>query len=150
MSDRKYRHRGYQDDDRDRDRDRDRGQRSRGPSGPRPSRLDGAPRGRGVGLPTAVTFKCAACGQEIKRLSTFEPTDRCPGCSKPLHSCVNCAFFDTSARFECKKTIPARLDSKTKANECEHFQPKTVRDLRSQTPSTPTDARSAFDALFKK
>jgi hypothetical protein len=148
MSDRKYRHRGYQDDDRDRDRDRQ--QRPRGPSGPPPSRLDGAPRGRGVGLPTSVTFKCAACGHEIKSLATFDTADSCPRCSKPLHSCVNCASFDTSARFECKKPIPARLESKVKANECRHFQPKTVRDLRSSTPATPGDARSAFDALFKK
>lgn len=148
MSDRKYRHRGYQDDD-----DRDRAPREpRGPAGP--PRLEGSPRGRGVGLPGSVTFRCAVCGREMKEASV--PSDAaCPGCGKPLHSCTNCSFFDTGARFECRKPIPARIESKSKANECELFQPKQIRDLRSQkTPTgdagSPSDARAAFDALFKK
>jgi len=37
-----------------------------------------------------------------------------------------------------------------KANRCEHYQPKAVRDLKAAKPETPNDARSAFDALFKK
>ena len=149
MSDRKYRHRGYQDDDRDDERERrprqstDRGRRF----------VDGAPRGRGVGLPTAVTFKCALCGTEHKDV-IIEPDTTCSSCGKPLRTCTNCSFFDTSARFECRKPLPKRIESKTKANRCELFQPKAVRDLKSakQDPGTasPSDARAAFDALFKK
>jgi len=84
----------------------------------------------------------------------------CPGCRSPLHSCSNCTYFDTGARFECRKEIEARVESKTKANECEHFQPKAVRDLGlkqteqggSDGPggTNPNDPRAAFDALFKK
>jgi len=144
MSDRKYRFRGYQDDDR-------REERPRAPRGPRgPTRSDGAPRGRGVGMPTAVAFKCANCGHEIVDPPLFAPDELCAKCSKPLHCCTNCNFFDPSSRFECRKTLPARVESKVKANECAFFQPKVVRDLKSQTPATPMDARSAFDALFKK
>ena len=80
MSDRKYRHRGYQDDDRDRE--------------PRPKRTDdrgrpftdGAPRGRGLGAPTAVAFKCAVCGHSVtdNKVSFDTP---CPSCGKPLRTC---------------------------------------------------------------
>ena len=143
MSDRKYRHRGYQDDDRDREpkprRSDDRGKPF----------VDGAPRGRGLGAPTAVAFKCAVCGHSMKHVSVEFDTP-CPGCGKPLRTCTNCTFFDTSARFECKKPLTARNESKTKANRCEYYQPKTIRDLRSAKPETPNDARAAFNALFKK
>ena len=146
MGDRKYGHRGYQDSD------RERGERR--PPAPRAPdsrpRVEGAPRGRGVGLPPNVVFKCAVCGQEARSLSRVEPTSACPSCGKPLHTCTNCSFLDPEARFECKKPIAARLEDKAQANECLLYQAKTVRDLRSSTRSTPDDARSAFDALFKK
>jgi hypothetical protein len=145
MSDRKYRHRGYQDDDHDRERR------------PKPKRtddrgkplLDGAPRGRGVGLPARVTFKCAVCGHAMEDV-TIEHGSSCPSCGKPLRSCTNCSFFNPSARFECRKPIEARIESKAKANSCEYFQPKAIRDLRSAKPEGAQDPRAAFDALFKK
>jgi len=155
MSDRKYRHHGYQDDDRDRDEKR----RTPKPSGPR--NYDDGPRGRGFGAPTTISFKCARCGRNLVDISVDKDTT-CPGCQSPLHSCSNCSFFDTGARFECRKPREARIESKTKANDCEHFQPKAVRDL-SLKPSDggrggnggssgrdPKDPRAAFDALFKK
>lgn len=149
MSDRKYRHRGYQDDDRDRDRQ----QRPKPTDERGRPRVEGAPRGRGVGLPTEVTFKCANCGHSIKH-AEIELDTTCSSCGKALHTCTNCSYFDTSARFECRKPLPKRIESKTKVNRCELFQPKAVRDLRSakQDPgtATPSDARAAFDALFKK
>ncbi|MBD3854243.1 MAG: hypothetical protein IFJ96_05625, partial [Acidobacteria bacterium] len=64
---------------------------------------------------------------------------------------TNCSHFNTGARFECQKPITARVESKTKANECTFFKPKAVRDLRVKaSPDGPTDPRAAFDALFKK
>ncbi len=145
MSDRKYRHSGYQDDDRDRVQDpKPKGTDDRGQP-----MFDGAPRGRGLGAPTAVAFKCAVCGHSMKHV-TIDFDTPCPGCAKPLRTCTNCTFFDTSARFECRKPIPERVESKVKANRCEHYQPKAIRDLKSAKPDRPQDARSAFDALFKK
>ncbi len=154
MSDRKYRHRGYQDDDRDR---QPKPQQRPKTDGVR--RYDDAPRGRGLGAPTRVTFKCARCGRDLVNV-TVEKDTTCPGCRSPLHSCSNCTFFDTGARFECRKELEARVESKTKANDCDLFQPKSVRDLglkasesgRSDGPggTNPNDPRAAFDALFKK
>ncbi len=147
MTERKYRQHGYMDNDRDRNnRDRRPQQYDRGEHG----HMEGAPRGRGVGSPGEVVFKCAVCGTQVKVLSTVGPDRHCDECGKPLHTCTNCTFFDSSSRFECRKTILARVENKAKPNDCKHFQPKTVRDLRSATPQTPGDARAAFDALFKK
>ena len=145
MSDRKYRHRGYQDDDRD---DRERRPRQPRDDRGRP-RVEGAPRGRGVGIPAAAVFKCALCGHQLQHAAIAVDTV-CESCGKALHTCTNCSFFNSGARFECTKPITARIESKAKANECTHFQPKTVRDLSAKSPASPVDARSAFDALFKK
>jgi hypothetical protein len=150
MSDRKYRQRGYMSDDRERERKRE--ERERRPAHPRDDgrpRLEGAPRGRGVGLPGEVVFKCAVCGGRIETTAAIEPTQSCAGCGNPLRTCTNCTFFNPASRFECNKTLLKRIESKTKANECNHFQPKAIRELRSETTASP-DARSAFDALFKK
>ncbi len=143
MGDRKYRHRGYMDDDDERERPA-----RRQPSGH--GHMEGAPRGRGVGLPGDVVFSCARCGTKIKQLGVIAADARCPTCGEPLHTCTNCAFFDTTARFECRKPVKARIEGKSKANQCPYFRPKAVRDLSSRGPSSPDDARAAFDALFKK
>jgi hypothetical protein len=144
MSDRKYRHRGYMEDDRDREsKPRQR------PKADGARRYDDAPRGRGLGAPTAVAFKCSRCGHEAEP-AEIAPGATCTSCGSALHSCSNCTFFNTGARFECQKPIPARVESKTKGNDCEFFRPKAVRDLKAAQPEKTTDARSAFDALFKK
>ena len=144
MSDRKYRHRGYQDDDHERER-----QQRQKPKSDGVRRYDGAPRGRGVGAPTTVAFKCARCGHEAEA-TRVSADATCSSCGSPLHSCSNCSFFDTGARFECQKPIAKRIESKTKANDCSFFKPKAVRDLKAAQPEKTTDARAAFDALFKK
>lgn len=147
MSDRKYRHRGYQDSDRERDERRP-PERREEPGRPR---IEGAPRGRGLGAPTAAVFKCAACGREVNTtLKEITTEATCPGCGRPLHTCTNCAFFDPGAQFECRKPIPERIENKAAANVCRLYQPRTIRDLRVTSPVSPDDARAAFDALFKK
>ena len=40
------------------------------------------------------------------------------------------------------------MESKTRANHCEYFETKTIRETAQET--TPSDPRAAFDALFKK
>ncbi len=146
MSDRKYRHRGYQDDDRDREQ-----QQRQKPKTDGVKRYDGVPRGRGLGAPTRVAFKCARCGHELAEPDISTDTT-CSSCGDSLHSCSNCTFFNTGSRFECQKPITARVESKTKGNDCKYFSPKAVRDLKveAQQGGTPNDPRAAFNALFKK
>ena len=145
MSDRKYRHRGYQDSDSDRDERSKPRQRA-----PSPRHGNDGPRGRGVGIPTRVAFKCAACGHPHDTVGTLAIDVVCSRCGAPLHSCTNCTNFSSGARFECRKPIEQRIENKSKGNSCQHFQPKTVRDLRSPDSGGAATGKSAFDALFKK
>ena len=96
-------------------------------------------------------FRCKHCGERVLDLDSIGVGARCRKCGEALHSCSQCAFFDTSARFECAKPIPERIASKKAANECTFFAPAKTFDLTgTRGAATPDDARAAFDALFKK
>jgi len=153
MSDRKYRQRGYQDDDRD---------RQPRPSAPRPAPEPGAPAGtrrisqdgpRNINMPGfREVVKCARCGTELTVAAAWGPTSQCPRCQADLHSCAQCTHFDTSAAFECQQPIAARVSPKDARNTCTHFEPRTTveRETKSSSqPSSPSSAKKAFDDLFK-
>jgi hypothetical protein len=143
----KYRQRGYKDSERRDERPRP------GLQGPREKKE--GPRGRGLGTPTESVFRCAACGE--KRLIVigddplpFDTT--CSRCGADLHTCSNCVNFDTSVHWECRRyaEIPARVVKKRDRNECPLFTPKAAQEFSKDSGKTsPGDARSAFDALFK-
>jgi hypothetical protein len=145
MSDRKYRQRGYHDDDRER------------PSKPasRPAPEPGAPAGArriSGGAPKNINMpgyrevvRCATCGT----LVTGEVTilSQCTKCSGDLHSCAQCMSFDPGSRFECMETIPARITPKNARNTCTLYSARTTVERETTTPRTD-DARKAFDDLF--
>ena len=143
MSDRKYRQRGYMDSDRE-------------PQSPKPQSQPqtkpGAARDReGPRSPKMMAFgekvKCAACGAPAPASITLDSS--CPKCRADLHACRLCNYFDPGARFECRKTIAARIVNKQARNTCELFEPRTVVE-RETSSGKPTDARQAFANLFKK
>lgn len=149
MSDRKYRHSGYQDSDR---------KEPSGPRGPRPEhrppRLEGAPRGRTAGGFGPEVFKCMRCGEQQHFVDGVEVDAVCRKCNSDLHACSNCKNFDTMVRWECRESmnIPERVSPKDVRNQCDLFSPKIIRDLSAGKGriETPDDARAAFDNLFKK
>lgn len=151
MSDRKYKHKGYQDSGYSSNTGGSRPQTPR--PDPRPERMEGAPRGRTAGGFGPDAFKCNACGQLRHSLGELTHDEGCAKCGADLHTCGNCRFFDTTTTWECRENIPARVAGKHTRNECAFFSPKIVRDLtadKGKIPATPDDARKAFDALFKK
>ena len=156
MSDRKYKHRGYQDSGGYGSQSSSSSSTPR-PQGPRPEpqrqRMEGAPRGRTAGGFGPEAFKCNRCGELRHSLGDLTFEDGCLKCGADLHTCGNCRFFDTTTLWECRENIPARVTGKHAKNECTFFQPKIVKDLsadKGKQPQTPDDARKAFDALFKK
>jgi hypothetical protein len=141
MSERKYRQRGYMDNDREPQR--------RDPQKPKPQ---SKPQDReGPRSPRMMAFgetvKCAMCGAKVASSITAEST--CSNCKAELHSCRQCTHFDPSARFECSKTITKRILNKNARNACELFAARTVVE-RQTSSGAPTDARQAFANLFKK
>jgi hypothetical protein len=140
--DRKYRQRGYQDDDRDR---RPAGGQKpkpepRDPRLPRDPRVPNMPGFREV-------FRCTRCGNveslEIGSLS------KCGKCGVALHACIHCESFDPGATFECRQKIPARVSPKDAANECTLFSPRRTVERETGSSAAPSSAKKAFDDLFK-
>ena len=160
--DRKYRQAGYHDSDRPSG-----GFRSERPKqqGPKPS-LDIT----GPKLPrlvqNIVASRCFSCSVTLAPNIDFKGA--CPKCGTGLHCCKQCVHFDSSTRFQCTKPIPARIPLKDRANECSLFAPavtvardavpnngsyssgRVVDNSAVQAPRNASDARAAFDSLFKK
>ena len=154
MSDRKYKHQGYQDGGGYGYKSNHGSDKPAGGARPEPQkqRIEGAPRGRTAGGFGPEVFKCNSCGQQRVSLDDPLPDETCVKCGADLHTCGNCRFFDTTTLWECRAEIPARVAGKHARNECTFFQPKVVKDLAADKGKiqTPDDARKAFDALFKK
>ena len=147
MSDRKYRQRGYQDNDRP---------RAERPAPARPAPEPGAPAGaRRLSQDGPKTFnmpgyrevvRCAQCGNVGS--ADIDGDARCPRCGTDLHACAQCASFDPGSRFECMQAITARISPKDARNACPLFAPRTTVERETTTPRTDS-ARKAFDDLFK-
>ncbi len=145
MSDRKYRIRGYQDDDRDRQTKTPARQAPEpgAPAGARRLSQDGP---KHVNMPGyREVVRCTQC-------ATIMPPDigyetRCPRCGTEAHSCAQCTSFDPGSLFECMQTIPARISPKGAKNSCSLFSPRTTVERETTTPR-PDNARKAFDDLF--
>jgi hypothetical protein len=137
MSDRKYRQRGYQDSDRDREPREKRPGKKPETFGPKTPKLMGQ----------REVIRCASCAMVLP--PGIDLTGRCPRCRLELHSCKQCAYFDTSARFECTQPIPERIAKKDEKNTCTFYAPRATVERETST-SKPLDARQAFENLFKK
>ena len=139
--DRKYRQRGYQDSD------RDRGEKRTGHApGPKPERIGP----KTPVLPgTHSVSRCGGCGVILAADVDFQ--GKCPKCGFELHSCKQCAYFDTSARFECTQPILTCITKKNSRNECTYYALRlTVEKQTKPGAERPDDPRMAFENLFKK
>ncbi|HEY4362532.1 MAG TPA: hypothetical protein VGN17_16295 [Bryobacteraceae bacterium] len=161
--DRKYRQNGYQDSGRDSFSGPRREDRPR-PQGPRPPLDVTGPRlPRMVQAVTAA--RCFNCSATLMAGAEFP--DKCPKCGAALHCCKQCSYFEPSTRFQCLKPIPVRIAAKDQANTCELFKTRVTvaRDAAhpsgmgaappppAAAPPVPrhaSDARAAFDNLFRK
>ena len=167
-SDRKYRQNGYSDSNgfgngnngpRNGDRPK--------PTGPRPSIDITGPR-----LPRLVqsvaASRCYSCSTTLMPGSDL--TGPCPKCGVQLHCCKQCSHFEPSTRFQCNKPVPVRIPLKDGANDCTLFSARVTvarevtsthlagaggprqpaPSLNTPPPRNASDARDAFDRLFKK
>ena len=161
-SDRKYRQRGYGDSSGPPIANGN-GQKPK-PTGPRPPLDITGPR-----LPRLVqavaASRCYSCATTLPPGTVFNGP--CPKCSAQLHCCKQCSHFEPSTRFQCTKPIPLRIALKDQPNECASFSPRVtvarevvngqngnsrppVTSLNTPPPRNASDARDAFDRLFKK
>lgn len=163
-NDRKYKQRGYMEDDRDAaGRPREDRPRTVGPkppidiTGPRLPRL----------VQAVTASRCFNCSTTLSGDVSWN--GNCPKCNAPLHCCKQCSHFEPGTRFQCLKPIQVRVAVKDQANQCELFKPRltVARDASASGPGaaaapstngqakmpeprSSNDARAAFDSLFKK
>ncbi|HWF08124.1 MAG TPA: hypothetical protein VG297_06660 [Bryobacteraceae bacterium] len=167
-SDRKYRQHGYFDSNSSSSNGNNgnghNGAQRPKPAGPRPPIDITGPR-----LPRLVqavtASRCFNCSTTLLPGAMFDGP--CPKCGVQLHCCKQCTHFEPSTRFQCAKPIPLRIAIKDQQNECTLFTPRVTvaREASSSQPNgaarapigvnTPpprnaSDARDAFDKLFKK
>lgn len=159
----KYRQRGYQDDAHD---ERERPERPE-----RPRRDPDLPGGR-LSEPQRVirSLRCHHCGHflpfELDARGDVIPIPRdaaCTHCSTAVHACRNCVNFDPLAHRECRKPVKITY-RKNVANDCDLFEPKLTAEMTRDSsrpeggavasatapaPRTQSDARKAFEDLFK-
>lgn len=157
--DRKYGQRGYMDSDgSEREKQQDKGPRPKPKGGPKGSNRD-IP--RTVHMPGfQEVLRCSLCGVIVPPPVDIQFESQCPKCKSDLRTCKNCRFFDTGAQFECTQPIAARIVKKDLRNQCTFFVARTSveRETRESgggtpqapSPVRPSDARTAFDNLFKK
>ncbi|MFQ5720168.1 MAG: hypothetical protein ACE5IK_11535 [Acidobacteriota bacterium] len=140
----KYRQPGYRDADFAEQRDRERKEE-------RDTHQEARQTRHAVSRDARSVVRCAECGHQSAGETHVDFETTCDNCSAALHSCRNCRFLDTRARFHCRQEIPERVASKTAANTCEFFEPRRVLDSTGKRVATAQEnPRSAFDALFKK
>ncbi|MBP9680444.1 MAG: hypothetical protein KBD76_03480 [Bacteriovorax sp.] len=94
------------------------------------------------------SFKCYNCLKDIPVLGSFKVTrtEDCPYCTKSLHCCKMCKFYDPKVYNECHEMNADRIVDKEKANFCDYF---TLSGSGLKGPSKEELLNSA-DALFKK
>jgi len=159
--DRKYGSRGYMDDGGQREKQREK-PKEKPKGGPRGSKAKEEP--RRMQMPGfQEVLRCSLCGAIVPPPIEIVFESQCPKCKADLRSCKNCRHFDTSAQFECTQDIPERITKKDLRNNCQFFmaRPSIERETRDSggrtpggvsnpSPTSSSDARSAFDNLFKK
>ena len=129
MSERKYRQRGYQDEPRE----------PRGERKPE-QKKEYAPRGQPPIAPKTFSMpgfrevvKCARCGNELTVADGVERHRAVPALPADLHTCAQCANFDTGAPFECQKPVAARVSPKDARNACPLFEPRTTVERETKS-----------------
>ena len=104
--DRKYRQRGYQDDDRER-APKPAARKPQEPGAPAGARRISQDGPKNINMPGfREVVRCAQCGNPVSTEIGFDT--RCPRCGTDLHACSQCVSFDPGSRFECMKLISAR------------------------------------------
>ncbi len=95
-----------------------------------------------------TSFACYFCLKNIPVIGAFKVmrTEDCPYCSKSLHCCKMCKFFDPRVYNECIENNADRVVDKEKANFCDYF---SLKGAQSSGPTKDELLKSA-DALFKK
>lgn len=90
---------------------------------------------------------CFRCGATLPERIYRNIT--CEQCGADAKVCLNCKFYDESAHWQCRETIPEAVREKDRANFCDYFHPLAAsRAPRTGGAADDSGARDAFSKLF--
>ncbi len=92
-------------------------------------------------------MNCFHCGRTLETRERIGFRETCAGCDRPLHACLNCAFYDPGYNHHCRETQAERVVDKDRANFCDYFSP-LAGDRRLAVSASDTQRK--LDALFAK
>lgn len=91
--------------------------------------------------------RCAFCNREIELEGRVSRSDTCPHCSRDLHCCLQCQFYDPGSYNECREVVAERVVDKEKENFCDYFILKGTGESKSERTAA---TKQALEDLFKK
>ena len=91
--------------------------------------------------------KCVFCGTEVDDAKGVGRRDECLSCTKDLHCCMQCIFYDTSYADSCRETQAEPVHEKDRSNFCGYFEFGRNEQEKQQVKFT---AKSHLEKLFKK
>jgi len=97
-------------------------------------------------------MQCYFCHKELEIGERVGRQDTCPHCSRDLHICKNCQFYDENAYNECHEPQADRVVEKERSNFCDYFVFITGGgDSRTaQKENSADETKRKLEALFKK
>jgi hypothetical protein len=97
-------------------------------------------------------MKCHHCHKPIEINSTVPISRRetCSACNSDIRVCLNCDFYDSTAKWECREDVSEAVRDKTKGNFCDSFKPRNSDPTTMKTSTTKDDLLSAAEKLFRK
>jgi len=90
---------------------------------------------------------CFSCGNTLNQ-SDYGRSQSCSTCDSDTKCCKNCEFYDAMISRECREPQADPPQHKDRSNFCELFRPGSPKPTKSS--GNKNNAKSAFDALFKK
>jgi len=89
---------------------------------------------------------CFACGAELPE--RIYRNTVCEACGADAKVCLNCDFYDESAHWQCRETIPEAVREKDRANFCDFFRPGRRARATGASDDRQSSARDDFSRLF--
>ena len=94
---------------------------------------------------------CHACKAEWEGSRQPLPRETCPGCSRDMHVCLNCSFYDARVSNQCTENDAEAVPDKERFNFCDAFR-FADRTPRGKAPcqDEAIRAKEQWKKLFKK
>ena len=95
-------------------------------------------------------IRCFKCNSELNVLIPVARSETCAKCGAYVRCCKNCKFYDEFAHNRCREPNADLVADKENSNFCDWFGPAERGAVSKNTAQSAENAKSKFDALFKK